>query len=213
MPKNFSDQIVSKDEWKEFKIISLIFLGIVLTGSILLMTTIPKTTIIWSSFIAGMIIPVVIFYLRERHKKRYNKVELNESSTAFIPGQSISGYISYIGPGPILGDIQQFYKGSLFEKNSSLVSWISIENKINAGTVLPNFSHHKKKQVDQMQELSHQISRPYFIRQRENTWIPEFIQETFPRETRHSFPQFSVLRPAQMPLKDFNPISITKVAM
>ena len=72
-----------KEGWRELKTVSLIFLGIVFFGSILLMTPLPKAVILWSSFVAAIIMPVFMLPWEESRKKQPGEVKLSESITSW----------------------------------------------------------------------------------------------------------------------------------
>jgi hypothetical protein len=87
------DQLISKSEQQEFKVISLTFLGIVLIGDLLLMNTASKGLILWGSFVAAIIIPAIVLDWGARRKKRHNKVKWNKSSTSLRQGYNIDCFI------------------------------------------------------------------------------------------------------------------------
>ena len=90
---HLSIQAIIKEGWQEWKTVSLIFLVIVFPAAALLMTTLPKSAVLWGSFMVAIIVPPLILSWKERRKKRHNEVKLSESGMSFIPGQSIRGYI------------------------------------------------------------------------------------------------------------------------
>ena len=90
---HLSIQAILKEGWQEWKTVSLIFLVIVFPAAALLMTPLPKSVVLWGSFMIAIIVPPLILSWKERRKKRHNEVKLSASGMPLIPGQSIRGYI------------------------------------------------------------------------------------------------------------------------
>ena len=86
-------QSLCKDGWQEFKTVVLVFLGIVFPAAILLMTPLPKPAVLWSTFVAVIMIPPLVLHWKERRKKRYDEVKSSESIALLLHGQAISNYI------------------------------------------------------------------------------------------------------------------------
>ncbi|SRR5712691_759048 len=87
--KNPSIQTWFKEGWQEFKIVGLVFLGIVFLGAALLMTPLSKATVIWGSFVAGMLLPPFFLYWGERRKKRSEEVKTSASRAFLLHGQTM----------------------------------------------------------------------------------------------------------------------------
>lgn len=66
--KSLSIQAILTEGWQEWKTVSLVFLAIVLPSSVLLMTPLPKSAVLCSSFIAAILIPPLALHWKERRK-------------------------------------------------------------------------------------------------------------------------------------------------
>ena len=72
--KNLFFIVLLKEGWKQFKIISIVFLGITLTTAILLITTLPKTAVFLGSCIATIIITPLVINWKEYRNKIYKDI-------------------------------------------------------------------------------------------------------------------------------------------
>jgi len=66
-----------KEGLDELRIVTIIFLGITIIGALLLMTPLPKTVVLWSSFVASVMIPVFMVSLEKRTKKLTDGLKSN----------------------------------------------------------------------------------------------------------------------------------------
>src|SRR6266700_1259414 len=57
-----------KEGLDELRIVTIIFLGITIIGALLLMTPLPKTVVLWSSFVASVMIPVFMVRSIQTHQ-------------------------------------------------------------------------------------------------------------------------------------------------
>jgi len=76
MKKTLAIQSILSEGWQEWKVMSLIFLVLVLLSSVLLMTSLPKGAVLWSSFVSAIVIPPLVL----NRKKRLNKMYAHMSS-------------------------------------------------------------------------------------------------------------------------------------
>ena len=188
--RRFLHQLALKREWQEFKNTSLIFIGIVLTGSLLLMTPIPKELILWSSFVASIIIPAIVLHLGEKRKKLHTEVDW----------QSIMDYMR-----PHREDSQPF------DKLQYLLETYSLGHKVPSEGIFADLLNPKYHKNDGLSNIQILLLNP--IEQGKNSLSYKAIQEIHLSEHDLAWPNLSgVSSPMKMFLKDFNPVSTRKVS-
>ena len=79
------------DTWHEFKIVGLVFLGILVPTTILLMTPAPKEAVLWISFVVAIILPSLALHWKGLQKKIHHKVRRGVSGAPVIHRDTTKG--------------------------------------------------------------------------------------------------------------------------
>src|SRR6266700_3569325 len=197
-----------KEGLDELRIVTIIFLGITIIGALLLMTPLPKTVVLWSSFVASVMIPVFMVSLEKRTKKLTDGLKSNESINFLLHGYYINNYLHQDrAESHPLENLCYSLPNSMYSNHSFDLINQEIHGDIRTRNILV-IQNSQNSISNYMQSLLRQLTRTHTFKENEFYFVINNLQEIAMKQKVSSLPDiFSGGGSAKKPLKDFNPIS------